>query len=441
MSTRNYKNRNDSFSSPTGLEGANILEDFDLPPCSIEDVDRALFKLFNEQLPFNYKHKKGTKRAPVIFATGERFAILRRKKPLRDKSGVLILPLVSIMRTGVAQSATMGAATAQNTPITIKKRLAKEDPLYQRLLNKENIQNSDDLPGKNSLDSGDIASHPGEKLNYSKKDASPGKIARRSGGVQVDVSSRRTKSVSPELGNNIYEIIEIPPPKYYTASYNVTFWTQYTTQMNDMLNALMSLYQSFSQRTFQIETSKGYWFVAYVGDNLTPGNNFDDFTDSERLVRYSFDITVPAYLIGSTYPGAQKTLRRFISAPSISFDALVVNKEFDTQTPSGIVSSNANDYILEDIRTVNESLPGQSIAGSSAAHSDSRGIFKQRDASQVTNRDINGDLVGGARSDDNRTKIIEVDVDPFTGKNVRKKLHVKTRTNRKGETVLREALD
>ena len=47
----------------------------------------------------------------------------------------------------------------------------------------------------------------------------------------------------------------------------------------------------------------------------------------------------------------------------------------------------------------------------------------------------------GTTSDDNRTKIIEVDRDPFTGKNVRKKLHVKTRTNRKGETVLRESLD
>jgi len=441
MSTRNYKNRNDSFSSSTGNEGANIPDDLEIPPCTIEDVDRALFSLFDVQLPFIYKHKKGTRRAPVIFATGERFAILRRRRPLRDKSGVLILPLISIMRTGVAQSATMGAATAQNTPITIRHKLSKEDPLYQRLLNKESVQNSNDLTGKNSLDSGGPDAHPGEKLNYSKKDATPGKIARREGGVQVDMQSRRTKSLSPTLGNNIYEIIEIPPPKYFTATYEVTFWTQYTVQMNDMINALMSLYQSFSQRTFQIETKKGYWFVAYMGDNLTPGNNFDDFTDSERLVRYSFEVTVPGYLIGSTYPGAQKTLRRYLSAPQISFDSLIVNKEFATDIPKGIPSSKASDFILEDLRTGDESLPSQTIAGSSKAHSDSRGIFRQRDASQVTNRDINGDLVGGARTDDNRTKVIEVDVDPFTGKKVRKKLHVKTRTNRKGETVLRESLD
>ena len=73
MSTRNYKSREDSFSSSTGNEGANIPTDFTLPPCTIEDVDRALFSLFDSQIPFTYKHKKGTRKAPVIFATGERF--------------------------------------------------------------------------------------------------------------------------------------------------------------------------------------------------------------------------------------------------------------------------------------------------------------------------------------------------------------------------------
>ena len=62
------------------------------------------------------------------------------------------------------------------------------------------------------------------------------------------------------------------------------------------------------------------------------------------------------------------------------------------------------------------------------------------DGAQVDTRDLNGDYVGGATSDDNRTKIIEIEQDPFTGKKVTKKLHVKTRVNRKGETVLRETL-
>ena len=78
MSTRNYKNKNDSFSVSTGLEGSNIPDDFDIPSCTIEDVDRSIFSLFDKELPFSYKHKSGTRRAPVIFASGERFAVLRR---------------------------------------------------------------------------------------------------------------------------------------------------------------------------------------------------------------------------------------------------------------------------------------------------------------------------------------------------------------------------
>jgi len=440
MSTRYYKNRTDSFSSTTGNEGANIPEDLEIPSCTVEDVDRALFDLFNNQLPFTYKHKEGTRSAPVIFATGERFAVLRRKKPLRDKSGALILPLVSIMRTGVTQAATMGAGTAQNVPMTIRKKLSPEDPLYQRLINKQSIQNSDDLVSNNAIEQGGIDASPGEKLEYSKKEASPGRLASRRSGLAAGMSERRTKRIQSGLGSNIYEIITMPPPKYFTATYEVTFWAQYTSQMNNMINSMMSLYQSFSQRTFQLETPKGYWFVGYVGEELTAGNNFDDFTDAERLVRYSFEIKVPAYLIGSTYPGAQNTLRRFVSAPQISFDSLIMDKDVDIQRPNGVVSSEAGDYVLDDLRTVDEPLPGQTIGRPSTAASDSRGIFSLRDASQVTNRDLNGDFVGGSTSDDNRTKIIEIDHDPFTGKKVQKKLHVKTRTNRKGETVLRESL-
>ena len=441
MSTRNYKNKTDSVSSDTGKEGANIPEDLEIPSCTLEDVDRALFSLFDKELPFMYKHKKGTRKAPVIFATGERFAVLRRKEPLRDKSGALILPLISIMRTNVTQTPEMGSGTAQNVPMTVRKKLSEEDPLYQRLLNKQGVQNSDDLAVKQAIIGGDIDADATDKLNLNKKDASPGRIASRTSSVEIPASKRRNKKIQEDLGNNIYEIITIPPPKYYMATYEVTFWAQYTLQMNDMINAMMSLYQSYSQRTFQLETPKGYWFVGYVGESLQPGNNFDDFTDNERLVRCSFEVKVPAYLVGSAYPGAQNTLRRFVSAPKISFDALVVNKEVDIERPSGIPTGDPSDLILDDLRTVNESLPGQAIGGNSRAASDSRGIFKNQDGAQVSTRDINGDNIGGATSDDNRTKIIEIQRDPFTGKKVTKRLHVKTRTNRKGETVLRETLE
>ena len=61
----------------TGLEGIDIPENFNLPSCGIEDVDRALFKLFDKELPFYYELDGEQKRIPCIFAGGERAMILR----------------------------------------------------------------------------------------------------------------------------------------------------------------------------------------------------------------------------------------------------------------------------------------------------------------------------------------------------------------------------
>ena len=92
MSTRYDKQSQSPNSIAGGYEGTDT-GDIVIPSCTIEDVDRAVFNLFEKQMPLQYKHRKKTKRIPVIFATGERFAVLRRKRPLKDKNNALILPM------------------------------------------------------------------------------------------------------------------------------------------------------------------------------------------------------------------------------------------------------------------------------------------------------------------------------------------------------------
>ena len=126
----------------TGLEGIDIPEDFNLPSCGIEDVDRALFKLFDKELPFYYELDGEQKRIPCIFAGGERAMILRRKQPLRDRQGALVLPLISILRSGIEQSAekAIGPGTGQ---LTLRKRLAPEDRAFKRQANAEQLENQE----------------------------------------------------------------------------------------------------------------------------------------------------------------------------------------------------------------------------------------------------------------------------------------------------------
>lgn len=314
------------------------------------------------------------------------------------------------MRTGITQSPTMGSGTNQNAPLTIKKRLSKKDPAYQNLINKINADNADDIASPEARTSMTTGSDPG-------------RVATRRDGFAEKVSVKKGSLLKTDLGKNIFEVITIPAPKYYTATYEITFWSQYTTQMNNMLMSLMSLYQSYAQRTFRLETPKGYWFVGYVDEGLTPGNNFDDFTDSERLVRYSFNMTVPAYIIGEAYEGAQNPVRKYYSAPDISFDADIYGMDtYASEPPAGISSGDPDSYILENIRTVDEPLPGQAISHPNADNSLGK--------NPVAN-------IGGAVTNSN-AKILEYESDPFTGKLIKKRVFVKSRVRRSGETVLRE---
>lgn len=422
MSTRLTKKETDENSVPTGYEGDNVPEDFSLPACTIEDVDRSLFTLFDREIPFMYTHKGANKRIPVIFATGERFAVLRRKRPLRDRNGALILPLISIMRTGVSQEAQMGPG--QTAPLTIRKRLDKSDREYQRLVNKARLKNQKSaVSSLNRVITEDGVQDTG---------AVPGTVSsRRRAQGQTPLAYRRGELLRSNVAKNIVEILTIPPVKYYTSTYEITFWAQYTQQMNNMIMAMMSVYQNNHRRTFKLETEKGYWFVGYVGEALSPGNNFDDFTDNERLVRYSFEVSVPGYVVGGDYPGAEPFLRKFLSAPEISFDSTQTTSAPLSPLVGGTASGKPGRYILQDIETDDSLTPGSGVAESANIEGGPRSNVDAGPTSAT---------LGGFSDGGSDIVFVRVEKDPFTGKESSRTLKIKTRNQRKGETVYREQI-
>ena len=46
----------------------DVPDDFDLPSCGIEDVDRALFKLFEDDIPFVYESNGEINRKEIIIS-------------------------------------------------------------------------------------------------------------------------------------------------------------------------------------------------------------------------------------------------------------------------------------------------------------------------------------------------------------------------------------
>ena len=105
MSTK-YSKKNLTGNSSNSLQTTNIPDDFKLPSCGIEDVDRAVYNLFFKDLPLFYKTSNGIGRVPVNFASGERAFI--REKPYLDINGTIILPIVSVLRMGIDQASVNG---------------------------------------------------------------------------------------------------------------------------------------------------------------------------------------------------------------------------------------------------------------------------------------------------------------------------------------------
>lgn len=307
MATRfNSKSRSKLGVSPlpTGYESLYGKPEFTIPPCGLEDVDVALFELFDKEISpmCGGVDGKPITKVPIIFAAGEKWAMLKRGRPLRDRNNSLVIPLITIMRTEVAQdtSDVVGRGISQQTgEIIIRRRLDKSDRDYQALINKFFLRGQANL----AVPRGNVRS--GESL------ATAGKIGTGSG---------RQDLLSPDLRNNVWETIVVPSPQFYTVKYQVSVWTQYMQHSNQILEKIFASYLPQAQ-SWRLDTPKGYWFVATTeGGNYAGETNFEDMGTNERFIKHNFTVSVPAYFFATTAPGSPVPLKRYVSSPIVQFD-------------------------------------------------------------------------------------------------------------------------
>jgi hypothetical protein len=380
----------------SGYEGTNVPDDFSIPSVGIEDIDRAVFNLFNSKLAFETKVNNQTTRVPVIFASGERFALTRRDNPLRDKNNALILPLISIKRGTIGhktQSDVFGTAISirQTGDYYIKKRLDKSDRDYQKLVNTSGFKNQKDVATRSHIAVTDTS--PGTQ-------AVEGTVASRRQGPPLSFKDpSKYTPLSNDLTNNIYEYITVPYPRFVGITYSVIFWTQYMQQMNQIIESFMMKFSGPSPE-FVLETDKGYTFTAFVQNTFNNSDNLEDFTSDERIIKVGFDIKVPGYIIAPEHPGLPSPYRRFISAPQINFEIWEQNAQLVNESQGNKTKDNINKFTLNDIQTLN------------------------KDGKEVERRGTEN------------LRIVEDVENPFTGQAQPKYLKVTSRVPKAGETIL-----
>ena len=324
------------------FDGNNVPDDFDFPSIGIENIDRAVFDMFETKLNFETTSNGKSKPVPVIFATGERFALTRRKNPIRDRNNTNILPLISIVRQnldiGAGQGGKKTAISLRAQPnYTIKRRLSEKDRNFQNLINKDGLKNQDNVASNNNFN---------DKAN--KLEAQEGKNATRRNKQNLKFNELSSITLKPNVNTNIFEIIQIPYPYFVAMTYNVTFWCQYMQQGNQMIEYLLNKID-VPGGEFAIKTKEGFELVAFISDSITFDNNFDNMTEDERLIKYSFDLTVPGYILNSKLPGLSNQVRSYTSAPVIDFTYIDTSSPVKLDYQPETEQENLERHVLTDI--------------------------------------------------------------------------------------------
>lgn len=235
-----------------------------LDPVSYENVtlrtvDQAVQAWFDKTVDAHVERPDGARfKVTAQLSSGERAVTSRERRGIRDANGVLILPIISIRRSGVDPTPTMSALGVETPFIQIAKRLEKK--------------------------TSDLAN-----LNLT-----------------------RDPAFRKPLKPVVYQVTTIPFPNRSVLTYELQIQAQFITQMNAILEKMfneLDLHTSFvapfhnDGKHPQIgedfekrqKIDRGY-VVGFMDAQTADNGNFEEFTDQERIVRWSTQIRVPAVL-------------------------------------------------------------------------------------------------------------------------------------------------
>ena len=223
-------------------------------PSTIETVDMAMYEWLNEEMNLHTTSNRGYNKVPVIWVSAERAYQSKRSKEMRDKEGALILPLLSLERSGFEKDpANKGVAWA-------------------------NIPPNPDVKGGAFMITKQIKQD--KTANFANADSK-----KKTGQINFP---RKNKKI-------VYETISVPFPVSINANYVVKIRTEYQQQMNDLM-------QPFMTRTGNIDYFKikkdGHVYEAFIDGSFSSNSNVEDMGEDERMYEAEIDIRVLAYLVG-----------------------------------------------------------------------------------------------------------------------------------------------
>jgi len=331
------------------LQGENpAYETVYAPACTLLDVDQSVKKLFNDSIKFPTKYLKGINKVtslnkPIVkLAGGDRFALAKKVTPLKGQDGTLILPSISIRRVNINHSlATQNSRSINSATGEIVVKVGpdqEKDPFFQNLIN---------------------------KIGLKSKPASSPTSQRKQGKNKNDLSVKQGSLLDPKLNNNIFEYLVMPAPVFVDLSYEIVLWTEDINSMNILLQSIMSSKLPLDNG-FVLTTDAGYWFCAYLGDEISMEDNFEDYSENEKIVKTKLTLTVKAFLLSSNDETNMYPIKKYTTAVTFDFEIKdsstksFLKKDIETigikQSQDKFVLSDLNDLNDQKDKTLEQNL-------------------------------------------------------------------------------------
>lgn len=236
-------------------EDPNTKEVIHHEQATIEDADRAMYGWLDDVMNIHCTTNKGWNKVKVKWVAGERSHVSKNLKEARDSSGALILPIITLQRSGIKKDPAMKGTAWAHIP--------------------------------------EVLDHKGGSLQISRKinqkkssEFSSADVRRRTN--QPNFRTRRQEKV-------VYETVSVPMPAYVEIQYEISIWTEYQQQMNEVLQPFIT--RRGGVNNFSV-TYEGLRYEAFMDADFSTESNVSELGADERKYEAKVNIRLLATLMG-----------------------------------------------------------------------------------------------------------------------------------------------
>jgi hypothetical protein len=256
---------------------SNILKEIEFQPSTIETIDFAVFEWLNEKMNIYSTTNEGWRKVPVIWTSAERAHQIKNDQDIRDSSGMLKYPIITLERTTINKDPQKKGSVPANIrdindekggTITIARRIQQDKT--------SNFQNAD----LNKL----LGANQNIKRGNSRT------LQNKAGLYELrDQRSLSNKKV-------VYETVTIPIPVHVTVMYNIFIKTEYVQQMNEIITPFFT--KNGNTRSI-ILNKDNHRFEAFMNGDFTQENNYSSLNEERKVYGSKISLEVLGKLIGS----------------------------------------------------------------------------------------------------------------------------------------------